>query len=189
MGPDLEEFTHVEADPLLLEYIGGGYQPKLSVAGEKIFGGPPVLLVENAAGRVDQPPSRLDQPRRSSEQRPLLANELAYVLRSLSPFHVGIAAQRPQSAARRIDQYAVDLAGETLDARIVDAFDTLRMNVRKAGARQSRLQPREALRRNVERIQPPGRAHQGSERQRLAPRSRAEVDDHLAALWRNQMAQ
>ncbi len=97
-------------------------------------------------------------------------------------FRSGIAAQRAEPGARRVDEHAVDLAGEPLDAVVALVRDLHRVHVRQAAARQPRLQRRQPVARRVERVEPPGVAHLRAERQRLAAGAGAEVDDHLAAL-------
>ena len=61
------------------------------------------------------------------------------------------------------------------------------MHVRQSRARKPRLHVRQTPVDDVECIQPSLRAHQRAERERLAARARAEVDDHVVALRRDEM--
>ena len=91
-----------------------------------------------ATRRIDEPSSRLDQRRCGGEDRALLGGQLDDARLLLPPFQIGVAAQRAESAARRIDQHAIDLARETLDLRVVLAVDQHRVHVRQATAREAR---------------------------------------------------
>ena len=88
-------------------------------------------VVEQAAGGVDEPPAGLHQARRGREDRALLDSQLGERLGRLPPLQVGIAAQRAEPGARRIDQHAVDLAGEPLDALVALVRDLHRIDVRQ----------------------------------------------------------
>src|SRR5258706_15628003 len=59
VGPELEVLVHIEVDPLFFQYFSGGPQPELRVTGKKALGDAAVLLIENAARGVDEPPSGL----------------------------------------------------------------------------------------------------------------------------------
>src|SRR6185369_6876283 len=93
----------------------------------------------------------------------------------------GVAAQRPRPRARRVDENAIDLADEALDALVALGRDLHRMDVVEAALGQPGLQGRETMPGDVERIEPAAAAHLGAERERLAAGAGAEVDDRLAA--------
>src|SRR5260221_140724 len=188
MRPKLEILLHLEPDAAFFKHIARASQREWGIA-QEILDNSSVFLVENAAGSIDEPPARLHQPCGPGENRFLLFHELGDILRRLAPFHVGIAPQRPEAAARRVPQHAVDLARQTLHARVVHAFDPLRVHVREPRARESGLQPGEPLRGDIERVQAPRRAHKRSEGERLAARACAEIHHHLTALGRDQMAE
>src|SRR5882762_8516460 len=188
MRPKVEIFFDVELDAAFFKHFARASEREWGIA-QEILDNPAVFLVENAAGSIDEPPARLHQPCGTGENRFLLFHQLGYILRRLAPFHVGIAPQRPKAAAGRVHQHAVDLARQTLHARVVHALDPLRVHVREPRARESRFQPGEPLRGDIERIEAPCRAHKRSEGERLAARACAEIHHHLAALGRDQMAE
>ena len=108
--------------------------------------------------------------------------------RRLPPLEIGIAPQRAEPAARRVDEHAVDLAGEALHLGVVLAAQQMRMQVRKPRALQPRLQPREPRGRDVERVDAALRMHHRAEHQRFAAGAGAEIDDELVAARRDEIA-
>ena len=107
-----------------------------------------VLLGQHAARRVDEPAAGLHERRRRGEDRvPASRRARRASTRRLPPLEIGIAAQRAEAGARRVDEHAVDLAGEPLDLRVALVRDQLRMHVRQPRAREPRLQVREPSRR------------------------------------------
>src|SRR5882672_7982652 len=188
MRPKLEIFFHLEPDAAFFKHFARASQREWGIA-QEILDNPTVFLVENAAGGINEPPARLHQPRGGGENRFLLFHELDDILWRLAPFHVGIAPQRPEAAAGRVHQHAVDLARQTLHARVAHALDPLRVYVRQSRARESGLQPGEPLRGDIERVEASRRAHERPEGERLAARTRTEIYHHLAALGRDQMAE
>ena len=148
-----------------------------------------VLRGQQAAGGVDEAAAGLQEARRRSEDASLLLLHLLDRLGRLAPLEVGVAPERAQPRARRIDEHAVDLAREALDALVALVRDLHRMNVRQAAARQARLQRVEAMAGDVEGVQAPRAAHHRAQRQRLAAGAGAEVHHHLAALGIRQQRQ
>ena len=63
------------------------------------------------------------------------------------------------------------------------------MDVRQPRAREARPQFIQSLRRDVERIDPPARAHERAQRERLATGAGAEIHHHLAASRREELAE
>jgi hypothetical protein len=63
----------------------------------------------------------------------------------LPPLEVGIAAQRAEPGAGRIDQHPVDLAGEALDPVVALVRDLHRIDVREELRAQPRLERREPV--------------------------------------------
>ncbi len=148
-----------------------------------------ILLGQDAAGGVHQTPARLHQARGALENVVLLAGELRHALRRLPPLQVGVAPQRAEAAAGGVDQHAVELAGEALDADVVLVGDRHRVHVGESRPCHAGLQPRQPPVGNIEGIEPAGRAHQGAEQQRLAAGAGAEIRRHLAAPGRQQVAE
>ena len=98
--------------------------------GEKCVGDRVVFLGQDAACRIDETAARLDERGCRRDDPRLLGDELIDVGRRLPPLEIGIAAQRPEAAARRIDENAIDLAGESLHFGIALVRDHLRVHVR-----------------------------------------------------------
>jgi hypothetical protein len=92
---------------------------ELGMGGEEGVDDVLVLLGEDAAGGIHQAAAGPHQPRRRGEDGGLLDGQLGDALRRLAPLEVGIAAQGAQPRTRRIDQHAVGLAGQALDANVV----------------------------------------------------------------------
>ena len=135
-------------------------------------------------GRRASPASR---PRRGSP--PASRASSATAASALPPLEIGIAPQRAEAGARRVDQHAVDLAGEPLDLarRARSAISCgCTLDSPERASRGFRLARRFAD--DVERVEPPLRAHQRAQQQRLAAGAGAEVDDHVAAPRRDQVA-
>src|SRR5690348_3706197 len=74
--PELEILLHIEGDPLFLKHVAHRLQMEMRMAGQKPPGDSAIFLVQNAAGRVDEPSSGLHQPRGPGEYRVLLLDEL-----------------------------------------------------------------------------------------------------------------
>ena len=83
---------------------------KSGMRGEKVGDDRLVLFRQHAARRVDEPSARLHQRGGRREDRVLLARKLRDGGFRLPPLEIGIAAQRAEARARRVDQHAVDLA-------------------------------------------------------------------------------
>src|SRR5688572_7679864 len=111
----------VERDALRREQFVAGKRREIWVARFEIFGDLLVLLTQDAASGVYQPAARLEQARGGGEDAALLRGELRDRRRRVAPLQVRVAPQRAEAAARRVDQHAVELAGEPLRARIVIA--------------------------------------------------------------------
>ena len=112
----------------------------VGMGGEEVVDDGLVLVGQHAAGRVDEATAGLHQRRRRGEDRALLGDELGDGRLRLAPLEVRVAPQRAEAGARRVDQHAVDLAGETLDLRVALVRDQLRVHVRQPRAREPRLQ-------------------------------------------------
>ena len=101
-----------------------------------------VFLAEQTAGRVNQPPARFYEAGCRPQDGSLFCLHLGDALRRLPPFQIGIAPERAEAAARRVDQHPVDLAGQALHLRVVLVREDVRMHVRESGALQPRLELR-----------------------------------------------
>ncbi|CAM2158632.1 hypothetical protein PT2222_40408 [Paraburkholderia tropica] len=189
MRPQREVVAGIETHALFRQHVARADQHEVGMRVEELLHDRFVLGFENAAGRVDQTAAALEQTRGARENRQLLGREFGHRLGRLAPLEVGIAAQRAQPRARRIDQHAVDLADQALDLGVVFAVDQHRIDVREAAARKARLELRETAIGDVERVETARRAHHRAERQGLAARARTEVHHHLAAARRDQRAQ
>ena len=154
----------------------GGPGPAFEVIGNVLAFG-----LEDAAGGVDEPAAGLQQSRRRGEDRPLGRPKVRERGVALAPLQVGMAAQGARSGAWRIDEHAVDLARQARDALVTLARDLRRVDVAEAAALQARLQRGEPVAGDVERVEATGVAHLRAERERLAARPRAEVDDDIVA--------
>jgi hypothetical protein len=165
------------------------HQIELRVRGQEALHDGVVFFIQQAAGRVDQAAAEFHQARGTVQDRSLFLGHLGDAVDLLAPLHIRIAAQRAHARARRIDQHAVDLAGQALDLGVAFVRDHHRMHVRQAAARHARLQLGQALFRHVEGVQAAGIAHDGADGQRLAAGAGAEVDHHLAAARAQQLGQ
>ena len=134
-----------------------------------------------AAGGVDQPAAGLHQTGRRRQDRTLLAVQLGHGLRRLAPLQVGIAAQGADARARRIDEHAVDLAGQALDPSSRSWRSAAGSTFDRPERFSRGVEP--ASRFAERRRRRGGRCSASrAEGQRLATRAGAEVDHHLAAL-------
>ncbi len=122
-----------------------------------------VLLGTERAGTVDERSARPQAPRRRSEDRSLHLGELRDRVGLNAPARVGIAAQRAESGAGRVDEDAVE-------GRVVEAVDRRRARVGDDGPqRQDRGARRRARRaRGGPRC---GRARRRDPYRRRVPRS------------------
>ena len=141
-----------------------------------------VFLAQQAAGGIDQPAARLHQPRRRRQDGLLLDAQFVNRLGRLAPLDVRVAPQSAQAAARRIDQDAIQLAGQAFDLGVVLVRDPGRMDIGQATARQPWPQFGQPFFRHVKGIQAAGVAHQRPERQCLPAGTGTKVGHHLAAL-------
>ena len=148
-----------------------------------------VLRGEQAAGGVDQPPARLQQPRRAGRIARLLDAHLRDACGDWRHFRSGLrrSVPRPEHGASTSTRSILPASRLMRSSR--SCAICRRMHVGQPAARQPRLQRVEPVRRGVERIEPPGVAHRRAERQRLAAGAGAEVDHHLAALGVEQQRQ
>src|SRR5437870_2076758 len=80
-----------------------------------------VLLPQDAAGGVNQTTARFHQTRGGGEDSALLFRKLADRIRSVPPLQVRISPQSAETAARRVDQHAIELSGQALGASVVVA--------------------------------------------------------------------
>ncbi len=178
---ELEVLVHFERNLLLGQHLAHRHQIEVRVRCQEAFDDDVVFFIQQAAGGVHEAATVLDQARSAIEDRGLLFLHLGNRAQLLAPLDVRIAAQGAQARAWRIDQHAVDLAGQALDLGIALVRDQHRMHVRQTAARHARLQFGQALFGHVERVQATGVAHQCAQCQRLAASAGAEVDHHLAA--------
>mmetsp|Transcript_42317 Transcript_42317/g.99291 ORF Transcript_42317/g.99291 Transcript_42317/m.99291 type:complete len:573 (+) Transcript_42317:1389-3107(+) len=173
----------------LAQRLGGVQRLELRVSRGKLGGNRLVFGVQQAARRIDQPPARFHKACSAGQDGPLLGLQFRHRLGRLAPFQVRVAAQRAQARARGVDQHAVDLPGQALDAVVPLVRDLRRVDVGQPAARQAGLERVQPMARHIKGVEPPGVAHRRAERQRLAAGARAEVHHHLAALWREQQGQ
>src|SRR6185369_11192708 len=118
----------------------------------------------------------------SGQDRALLSGKLCDASVILAPFEIGIAAQRAESAARRVDQDTVDLAAEPLHANVVFADQQLRVDVGQTGALKPRFELIESVFGHVKRVESAERLHQCTEHERFAAGAGAKIDYHFAPL-------
>src|SRR6185295_19105033 len=123
-----------ECDMALGQHLATVEPLEARVSRKKRFGDLAVLLSQHAASRIDQTAPRFEQCCRCIQDRALLHREFIYRLRRLPPFQLRIAPQRAKSAARRVNQYPVDLACQALDLYVPFTGDHLWMYIGKAGA-------------------------------------------------------
>src|SRR5207247_7838028 len=109
---------------------------------------------QNTAGCIHEPAAWLHQPGRGGENAVLLLSELSNRFRSVPPFEVRITPQGAETAAGRVDQHAVELAGEALGARIALAGEHSRVHIADARPPGPRRERREPLRRSLQRLAP-----------------------------------
>src|SRR5687767_5709745 len=107
MRPQAQALARGELDALSRQELVARKAPEPRVCGGEVVGDRLVFLFEDAAGGIDEPSPRLHQGAGRSEDRTLLLRELADGLRSVAPFEVGIAPQRAEAAARRVDQDSI----------------------------------------------------------------------------------
>ena len=138
-----------------------------------------ILLLQDAAGRVDKAPAGFHQPRRGLQNAALLRCELRNRLGAVPPFQVRVAPQRAEAAARRVDQNAIELSGETPGARTVFSQHE-GVDIGYPGARRARRERREAPGRHIHGVDAAGAAHQHRRSERLAAGAGAVIGDHLA---------
>ena len=181
--------AHFQLDLLLGQHLAHRHQGEVGMGRQELLGDKIVFFVQEAAGGVHQAAAALDQARRAGQDGCLLGLQFDDGVRLLAPFHVRIAAQGAQAAARGIDQHAVDLAGQALDLGIALMRDLHRMHVRQAAAGHARLQLGQTLFRHVERIQTARVAHQRAQCQGLAARAGTEINHHLATLGADDLRQ
>ena len=75
-----------------------------------------VLLAQEAARCVEEPPAWLDQATRRAQDRALLRGELRDGLGSVAPLEVRVAPQGSETTTRRVHQHAVEHASEAFGA-------------------------------------------------------------------------
>ena len=122
-GIEPQRRSGVERDARAGELGGGIARGEIRMRGEKRGNDVVVFLGQHAARRVDEPAAGLHERRGVGEDRSLLLRELGDRGFGVPPFEIGIAAQRAESGARRVDQHAVELAGEPLDLGVAAAAD------------------------------------------------------------------
>ena len=179
--PESQPLPGVQRDSLSGKQFIAWKGRELGMRGAKCVRNSLVFIRQNAAGCIHEPAAWLHQPGRGGEDAVLLLGELGNRFRSVPPFEVRIAPQGAETAARRVDQHAVELAGEALGARIALAGEHYRMHIADARTRGARRERGEPLRRDVQRIDAPGAPHQHRHRERFSTCSRAVIGHHLAA--------
>src|SRR5712691_1807222 len=99
-----------------------------------------VFFRQYTAGGVNEPPAGFQETRSALEDERLFLLELDDALRRMPPFKVGIAAQRPEPAARGVHQHAIYFSRKALDLGVVFVGNALRMDIAQARAFQARLE-------------------------------------------------
>ena len=99
-----------------------------------------VLLLEQAAGCVDQPAASLHQAGGGGQNGRLSGAQLGDACRRLPPLQGGVAAQGAEAGTGRVDQDAIELACQAPDLDVALGIDAYRMNVRQPGTRQAGFQ-------------------------------------------------
>ena len=181
----LQKVAGIERDAGLREDLARRQQRELRMRGQERRHDVLVFGAHEAARRINNAAAGFNQRRRRREYARLLGvASSAIAALGLPPFEVGIAPQRAETAARRIDQYAVDLAGQALDLDVVLVGDAAAgRTFDRPGARKPRLRAcSDGLATRRTRRACPVIAHHCAERERLAAGAGAEVDDHLAPL-------
>ena len=135
------------------------------------------------------PPARCCRSRRQGARRvspaaprlwnaALLRCELRNRLGAVPPLQVRVAPQRAEAAARRIDQNAIELSGETPGAAPSSPTTGVWMLVTPRAPRAARA--RQAPGRHIHGVDAAGAAHQHRRSERLAAGAGAVIGDHLA---------
>src|SRR5713101_4516142 len=117
--PQAQPLPRIQRDLLRGEQARAGKRAEPLLCRLEPLGHRLVLLAQDAAGGVNQASARLNQSSRALQDAPLLLRQLLDRPRPMPPLQVGIASQRAEAAARRIDQHALELAREALGARVV----------------------------------------------------------------------
>ncbi len=147
----------------------------------EVIGDRLILLRQDAAGGVQQPATRLHQRGSGLQDGALFGGKLENGFAPMAPFQVRITPQRAETAARCIDQHAIELPGQAFHARIALARKRNRMHARDAGARRAGSERGQAPLRDIHRVDAAGASHEHRQRERLAACARTVVGDHLAS--------
>ena len=146
-------------------------------------GGDPVLVLgpQDGAGDIDDAPALLDETQRALERLVLILDALFERAGAHAPFGVGVAPPGAGAGAGRVDQHEIAASFEVgehvrLPPRRPD------LDIARARAGEPGEDRRKAMRVGVGGVDLALVLHRGGERQRLAARARAKVEDLHAGL-------
>ncbi|RWV77504.1 hypothetical protein GW17_00061653, partial [Ensete ventricosum] len=142
-----------------------------------------ILLPQQRAGDIDEPPAGLHETRGGVEHLVLLLDPLFERARPDAPFGVGVAPPGAGAGARRIDQHQIAARFE-IGEHILMAARRADLDIAGAGAIEPRMQWREPPRLAVGRIDLAVVVHSCGERQGLAAAAGAKIKHLLAGLGR-----
>ncbi len=125
------------------ENLPGRERLEVRVQRKKIVHDIVVLLAQQTTGGVHQPPVGFHQRGGGREDFFLVGGERGQV--DGAPLDVRVAPERAGAGAGRVDQHAVDLAGQPPDAFVIFMGDGHGPDVLQAGAFQPRLEFLQAL--------------------------------------------
>ncbi len=113
----------IERDALGGEKFRTGKRREFRVLTLEIIDHGVILLLQDAARRVKQPSAISHQARGRPQDAALLGREFDDRLRTVAPLEVRIAPQCSETAARRIDEHAIELSGEAARPRVILTHD------------------------------------------------------------------
>src|SRR4051812_37218719 len=119
MRIELQKFTGIERNLVLREYLVCRHERELRMSGEKSVHDVLVFRAHKAASGINDATAGFDQRRCGRQNSRLLRGEFGNCSFGLAPFQIRITPQSAETAARRIDEDAVDFAAETLYLDVV----------------------------------------------------------------------
>ncbi len=168
--------------------LAGGDRLQLRVSGGQSLDDTAVLGARHGAGRVDEAPTRGHEVEGALANGQLLNRQPVHIRRRQPPASLGIAPQRTDTSARRIDQHPVDRAAQALERRRPALFvQHHRLCVGHLGALRPALELGELALGDVAGDHPAAPAQGGGDGQRLASGARAIVDHQPARRRRHQL--
>jgi hypothetical protein len=129
VGPQTHALRYVRFNTLLAQNLSAMERREFRVGLKEAIHDFFVLLAQQTARCVNQPPACFHQSGRCSKYARLLFTQLCDAIWRLPPFQIWIATHCPETAARRVDEHAIDLACEAFDLRIVLASEQVGVKV------------------------------------------------------------